>query len=245
MMDSSSGAIAVKTGERTRTWNRLGWLLSAALLLVLIGGGTAWMFLRRTTVPARVMRFTISLPAGDALGGSWWWLPSVALSPDGSQFAYVVHRGGTSQIYLRAIGDLNARPVPGTEGAETPFFSPDGQWLGVYSGGKLKKVPIAGGSPVTIATVRGSDTIYGACWTPDDTIYFGSESGLLKVPAAGGEPKNVTTVDPKNGETGHRFPEILPGGKALLFTVRTGDQPTFDDASIAALSLASGSGRFW
>jgi eukaryotic-like serine/threonine-protein kinase len=239
MTDGSATALAVKPVELWPNWRRLLGLLGSALLLVLIVSAV-WMFLPHTTAPALVMRFTISLPAGDALGGSWWWFSSVAVSTDGSQIAYVAHRGGASQIYLRALGDLIARPVPGTEGAETPFFSPDGRWLGIDSGGTLKKIPLAGGPPVTIATVRGSSNFYGACWAPDDTIYFGSDSGLVKVAAAGGEPKSITIVDAKNGETDHRFPEILPGGKALLFALRTEDQPSFDDASIAALSLATG-----
>src|SRR5262249_9925524 len=172
--------------------------------LLLIGGGALWVGQRRSVTRARVMRFTISLPAGDALGGSWWWYPSVAVSRDGSQIAYVAHRGGTSQIYLRAIGESNARPVPGTEGADIPFFSPDGQWLGMLSGGKLKKVPLAGGPTVTIAKA----TPHSASWASDDTIYFDSDSGLQKVAAAGGEPQKMTTLDAKNQETDHRFPEI-------------------------------------
>jgi eukaryotic-like serine/threonine-protein kinase len=214
--------------------------IAAPLAAGVVVAGLGWMLLRRPVVPSRVMRFAISLPAGEAFGGSWWWFPSIAVSPDGSQIAYVAHRGGASQIYLRSVGDLIAHAVPGTEGAEAPFSSPDGRWLGIDSGGTLKKIPLAGGPPITISTVRGASNFYGACWAPDDTIYFGGDSGLLKVPATGGESKNVTTVDAKNGETEHRFPEILPGGKALLFALRTGDQPSFDDASIAALTLATG-----
>ncbi|MGH9775892.1 MAG: protein kinase domain-containing protein [Candidatus Acidiferrales bacterium] len=236
MTDGSATAMAVKAVERGRKWGRLGWLVSGALLLLLAGGGSAWITARRSVAPARVMRFTVSLPAGDALGGSWWWYPSVAVSHDGSQIAYVAHRGGQSQIYLRAVGEMNARPVPGTEGADIPFFSPDGKWLGMASSGEIKKVPLAGGPTVTIAKA----TFYSANWAPDDMIYFDGESGLQKVAAAGGEPQKVTTLDAKSQETEHRFPEVLPGGKALIFTLRDGEQPSFDNANIAALDLATG-----
>jgi Tol biopolymer transport system component len=237
MTDSSATAVgmAVKPAER-RTWVRLEWLASGMLVLLLIGGGVAWMSLRRPMAAGRVMRFSIGLPAGDALGGTWYWYPSVAISEDGSQIAYVAHRGGESQIYVRGIGEMNARAIPGTERADMPFFSPDGQWLGIYSGGKIKKVPLAGGPTVTIAKTA----FKGGCWGPNDTIYFGSGTGLMKVGATGGEPQKVTTLDAKSRETDQVFPEVLPGGKALIFTVRNMEQPSFDDADIAAVKLGSG-----
>jgi eukaryotic-like serine/threonine-protein kinase len=234
MTDASSTEMAPKPVEAGRARGRVA--LSMAALLILAVGVVAWMYGRRSTTPEQVMRFSINLPAGDALGGSWWWYPSVAVTPDGSQIAYVAHHGGVSQIYVRAIGDLNARPVPGTEGADTPFFSPDGRWLGISSGGKLKKVPLAGGPTVTISKAVTTSV----CWAPDGTIYFGSHSGLFKVAATGGEPQRITTLDPKKQETDHRFPEILPGGKALLFVIRNAEQPSFDEADIAVLSLATG-----
>ena len=239
MTDASSSAMAVKPLESGRSRGRMAGLSIAALLLVLAVGSAAWMLGSRSTPIQRVMRFSINLPPGEALGGSWWWYPSLAVTPDGSQIAYVGHHAGVAQIYVRTVGDLNARPVLGTEGAETPFFSPDGQWLGFSSGSKLKKVPLTGGPSVTIANTAVS----GACWAPDGMIYFGpadSDSGLFKVAATGGEPQKVTTLDPKNNEIDHRFPEVLPGGKALLLVVRNAEQPSFDEAEIAAQSLVTG-----
>jgi hypothetical protein len=116
------------------------------------------------------------------------------------------------------------------------FFSPDGQWLAFYSGDSLKKVPLAGGPPVTIAKTA----FKGGCWGADDTIYFGSELGSMKVAAGGGQPQTVATLDRKAKETDQAFPEILPGGKALLFTTRNMEQPSFDEADIAAVKLGSG-----
>ena len=236
MMDASGTGTAVSAQGPQQSSARRGWILSAVLALLLIGGVWAWMSSRSAAPAKQVMRFSIRLPEGDALGGTWWWLPSLAISDDGSQVAYVTHHGGDSQIYLRRIGEVTARAVPGTERADMPFFSPDGQWLGMYSGGKIKKVPLAGGPTVTIAETG----FRGASWGPDDTIYFGSGTGLMKVAASGGTPQKVTTLDRKSGEIDQAFPELLPGGKALLFTARNMEQPSFDEADIAAVNLATG-----
>ena len=207
----------------------------AAVLLLGLGLAAVWLSRGRETGPKRVMRFSIGLPAADALGGTWYWYPSVAVSEDGSEIAYVAHRAGVSQIYVRSIEDSNPRAVPGTVGADMPFFSPDRQWLAFYSAESLKKVPLAGGAPVMIAKT----SFKGGCWGLDDMIYYGTEAGLRKVAAAGGQPQNVTTLDRKAKETQQLYPELLPGGKALLFTMRTMEQPSFDEADIAVVKLGS------
>ena len=222
---------------------RLPWIaLTAAIFL--IAGWFLWMSFQPSAVPPRVARLGIGLPAGDTLGGSWWQPAGVAFSPDGSKIAYVATHGGITQLYLRAMEEATARPIPGTEGASTPFFSPDGQWLGMIADSKLMKVSLAGGPPVAVAEVGGESEI-GACWAPNDTIYFAADPprGLMKVSAAGGTAQPVTKLDTNNRETDHRFPELLPGGKALLFTVRNADQPSFDEAGIAVLSLQTGERR--
>ncbi|MGE5053335.1 MAG: protein kinase domain-containing protein [Acidobacteriota bacterium] len=238
MMDASvtGTGIAIQGSKGRTNWKALGWVLRAALGLLLIGAGWTWMSWHPVTGARPVMHFSIELSAGDALGGTWYWYPSVALSADGSQIAYVGHRGGESQIYLRGIGDMTARAVPGTEGADMPFFSPDAQWLGIYSGGMIKKVPLAGGPIVMIAKTA----FKGGMWAPDDNIYFANGAGLLKVAATGGEPHRVTNLDVKRREVDQVFPEVLPGGKALLYTARTMEQPSFDEADIAPVNLRNG-----
>jgi len=232
----SGSGVAVQSAEHRSSSGRFVWLASGVIALLVIGGGWAWMTRRGATAAKPVMRFSIELPEADALGGTWYWYPSLAISEDGTQIAYVAHRAGESRIYVRGIGEAAAREVPGTERADMPFFSPDGQWLGIYSDGKIKKVPLAGGPTVTIAKA----TFGGGSWGADGNIYFGAGPGLMKVGAAGGEPQTVTTLDPKRHELEHAFPELLPGGRALLFTVRTMEQPSFDDADIAAVKLATG-----
>ena len=145
--------------------------------------------------------------------------PALALSPNGSQLVYVARDDkGSRQLYPRPMDSLQARPIPGTEDAVNPFFSPDGQWVGFWSDSKLKKVALAGGSPLTLCEV--ALPLVGATWGTNDDIVFASVrlSGLFRVPAAGGIPEQVTELDSSGGDPGHLFPEFLPGGKAVIFT---------------------------
>ncbi len=143
----------------------------------------------------------------------------VALSPAGNRVAFLGTHGGTRQLFLRDLDSLEAKPIPGTEGAFcTPIFSPDGQWLAFYAQGSLKKVSLQGGAPITLASING---MLGASWGTDDSIVFGNDvsSSISKVSAAGGTPQNITHVDPSKGEGNHRYPFLLPGAKAMLFAV--------------------------
>jgi Tol biopolymer transport system component len=120
---------------------------------------------------------------------------------------------------LRSLDSLEAKPIPGTEGAScTPFFSPDGQWLGFYVQGYLKKVSLRGGTPVTLCSIGG---LLGASWGEDGTIVFASTNfdGIGKVSAAGGKIQNITQVDLNKGEANHRYPFLLPGSKAMFFAI--------------------------
>jgi Tol biopolymer transport system component len=217
------------------------WVLAAvAAAGILIVAAIAWRLARPANAPVPVMRFTIAVPAGESLGGSWYQPPGIALSGDGMQLAFVAHHDGISQLFLRSLSDVTARPVAGTEGAHTPFFSPDGRWLGFYSSGKLMKVAMAGGPPVAVATPPEDEIgVSGAFWAANDTIYFGSGKGVFKVPAGGGSPVAVTKLDPRNSEIQQGFPQLLPGGKALLFVVRTTEEASVDNADIWAVTLAT------
>ena len=142
------------------------------------------------------------------------------MSPDGAQLAFVArpHGGGASRLYVRRLDQLTATPLAGTEGAVAPFFSPDGQWLGFFGAGKLKKIAVTGGAPVTLADAPSAR---GGSWAEDGTIVFvpaaASGGGLWRVPAAGGTAERLTTPAP--GEATHRWPQVLPGGRAVLYTV--------------------------
>jgi serine/threonine-protein kinase len=207
-------------------------------ILSLLGAILAGVAVRSLTRPAPlpVTRFAIHLPPGDEFvprGG-------LAISPDGQNLVYVARRGsGASQLYVRPIDELGATPLPGTEGAQFPFFSPDGQWIGFLEvvERKLKKVPLSGGPPLTLCDVGG---LQGASWGPDDTILLSTASQLLRVSASGGTPEPVTRLDPGEEGQGQRWPEILPGGQAVLYTTWPG---VVADASIAVQSLETGERR--
>ena len=153
------------------------------------------------------------MPPGQRLAGLE--RPALALSPDGSQLAYVAIQDGKQQLYLRAMDSLEARPIPGTEGAVSPFFSPDGQWLGFFADQKLKKTSVSGGAVLTLADSPDPE---GASWSSQGTIAFSPStiSALQQVPDGGGTPQALTRLE--KGEVTQRWPEFLPGGKAVLFT---------------------------
>ena len=165
--------------------------------------------------------------------------PAVALSPDGRSLVYVAWRNGSDHLYLRPVGALQARAIPGTEHARSPFFSPDGRWIGFFADGVLKKTPLEGGPPVKICASAGTPA--GATWTQDDTIVFSSfGTGLHQVPATGGEPKPITTPAVALGEVDHRWPAISPDGRTILFMVWSGAP---DTARVAVQSLKTGQQR--
>src|SRR5213592_4509245 len=187
---------------------------SLAALAAASIGVALWSLLRATAPPARpIVRLSVALPPSDRL--ALGLTSVVALSPDGSRLAYVANHSGAQQLYVRPIDRLEATAIPGTEGAETPFFSPDGQWVGFFAEGKLKKVSLSGGATLTLCSAAANR---GASWGPDDTILFTpslGSSGLFRISATAGTPKPLTIPDRKKGEFTHRWPEILPGGKAV------------------------------
>jgi len=214
---------------------------SCVLLGGLVAGIVVWS-LRPQGPPPAVARFTISLPANEIVNPP---SPSVAISPDGTLVAFVGNGGGRLQIYLRPIGELEAKPIPGTSGGGSPFFSPDGQWLCFRHAASrtLKKVALSGGAPVTICPWEAYNG--AASWERDDTILFTPQypGAILRVPAAGGTPQPVTELDLKKEDKLHYSPQLLPGGKAVLFSSTRSGIDTYDDARIEVHSLASGERR--
>ena len=208
----------------------------AWLALGLLAGTLVGLALRREPPLAQPPgHFVMSLPAGERVAGLDF--PAVAISPDGSLVAYVGTRGGRSELFLRPLNSLESRALPGTNDAIAPFFSPDHRWIAFFADGKLKKVPVDGGAAVTLCDAPIG---FGGSWGPDDTIVFApaTGSGLSRVPAAGGEPTPVTQVNAQKGEFSHRWPEWLPDGNTVIFTV--GSVGSWDEAQIVAQSLASG-----
>jgi serine/threonine-protein kinase len=165
---------------------------------------------------------------------------TAAISPDGVRLAFVA-RGpaGKQQLATRLLDQPKATLLSGTENAADPFFSPDGQWIGFFADGKMKKISVQGGAAVTLCDAPGAR---GASWGEDGwivvTLIPTPGGGLSRVPAAGGTPQALTKPGDK-GEATHRWPQILPGGQAVLFTGNTVIQD-YDNASIEVLSLKTG-----
>jgi serine/threonine-protein kinase len=208
-----------------------------SLLIGAAGIGAGLWTLVRTPPSADgpVMRFPLNLPPTEQLGGLDF--PSVALSPTGEHLAYVASRGSTSRLLLHRMESLQDEPMPGTERAIGPFFSPDGKWVGFFADGKLKKAPIDGGAPVELCDAPIG---FGAVWGKDDIITFAPTggSGLMQAPAAGGASREVTKLDMEKGEFSHRWPDVLPDEDTILFTA--GGTGNWDDAQIVMQSLESG-----
>ena len=162
--------------------------------------------------------------------------PAIALSPDGQTLVFTGVQGTRQQLYVRPLAQLEATPLPGTDGAMSPFFSPDGQSIGFWADGFLKRISLGGGAPTTLCA---TELIFGASWGTTDVVVFAHDNGgLWKVSARGGSPVAITTLDTAAGEVGHRLPQLLSGDEAVMFTVTRTTLPTWDDTQIVIQPLA-------
>ena len=227
--ETARDAVAAEVPVETLTteWRRSVPYVATAITAALVAGLTVWALPRDE--PSPIVRSNIDLVAGGRLavresipGQRGYTGPMLALSCDGSKLAYAAVQDEAQFAYVRALDRIDSTPLRGTEGAENLFWSPDGQWLGFQANGGLQKVSLAGGSPVILAEVSEAPT--GASWGPDGTIVFGSgrRDSLLRVSGDGGIPESVTILDADEGEEAHLWPEVLPGGSAVLFTVSYG-----------------------
>ena len=207
---------------------RLFVLGTVAAGLIAAAASAGWYVGQRrvTSKPALVKQFDVPTPT---LKNS---ARTFVLSPDGARLAYIAGAYEAGQIYVRSFDDSPARRLEGTLGAGSPFFSPDGQWLGFSASRDLKKVPVEGGPVVTVCTeCRAS----GAGWMHDGTIVFSAASGgLSRIGADGGPIEQVTTPDAAKNELRHAGPQVLPDGVSVLYTVVTS---TADAYRIAVTSL--------
>jgi serine/threonine protein kinase len=232
----SSGSHGVQPQKSGGTRSPLLQTAAVAAIAASLGGLLAWYAARRA--PERTVsspkHFTIdtgSMPFSESTA-------PLALSPDGTKLVVSLGSYQGAQLYLRSLDRPDLQPIPGTVDAFNPFFSPDGEWVGFFTSSELRKAPVSGGPALTICRagglIRG-----GATWASDGTIYFApyaqsstpgtKGSGILSVPASGGEPTVVTTLT--ESEVAHRDPIVLPGGRALVFTVIYGNVAGNSNAS--------------
>jgi DNA-binding SARP family transcriptional activator len=231
-------------GETTRGPGiaRIRYAASALGILLLIA--LVWG-LRRPAPSSRVVRYTLAVDSNEAIApGAGHW-GRLAISPDGTRLAYI--GGSDAELLIRPRDQLNAATISGTKGAETPFFSPDGQRVGFLTEEHVYVAPVNGGPVVTVSESRTG--VAGACWGPDGFIYVDGRGyvSLLRVEAKGGaKPQWFTTLDTAAREIDHSWPDVLPNGKGVLFTITfTGTNGIPDSLSyaIAVADIPSGKHR--
>jgi serine/threonine protein kinase len=203
--------------------SRVPWILIAAatLLIGAIGGWGISHFLQPAANSS--VRFVIDPPSGSNFSGPPnAGVPALqfAVSPDGRAIVFLTSTDSARNILcLRNMDDVTAQPLAGTEGSQDPFWSPDSLWVGFFSGGKLKKIPVAGG-PVQILAPALNPR--GGSWGADGTILFApGNGGLLRVASSGGAVTEVTKLDASRQEGSHRWPQFLPDGRHFLYLVRS------------------------
>ena len=206
---------------------RSPWIIAGAFLAV-IAAGAFWMAWRATRpAPLKpLVRLDVDLGPDVVLGSPIG--ADTILSPDGMRLVYL----SQGRLFVRRLDQPKATELGGATGA--PFFSPDGQWVGFLSQGNVKKISVDGGSAVTLCAARA---LAGASWGEDGDIIaaLNTTGALSRIPSAGGAPTPVTEL--AQGEVSHRYPQILPGGKAVLFTSNTAGSG-WDGANIEVMTFA-------
>ncbi|MEZ5313319.1 MAG: protein kinase [Thermoanaerobaculia bacterium] len=229
-------------GKRALPW--IGGAIAGAAAALLLYGALAAKS-KATPEPTSILALRlppeISIPADSR--GTYGQTGVLAISPDGRQVAFVAGSVGEAPIYLRSLGDPAVRKLEGSEGASSPFFAPDGRWVGYFGPGKLHKIAVDGGRPIDLAD---ASLDRGAVWCPDGSIVYAphATSGLFRLPAAGGNPVALTEPDVANGERTHRWPALLPNGREVAFTIGRADSPgDYEDSRIEAVEIATGKRR--
>ena len=210
--------------------------VAMVLVVTLVGIQSGWW---RSSAP---LRLGVPIPASDTLLLSNQQVATI--SPDGSTIVYRAVRQGRVQLFVRSLDELESRPIPGTEHAAAPFFSPDGASIGFDGDGSLQKVSLAGGSPVRICDAPGG---VNASWGADGIVFApasGTRGVLHRVDPAGGAPEVLTSLDSDRGDRAHAFPHVLPGGEGVLFTILTSGTPLvaamrFDSRAVQVLTEGS------
>jgi eukaryotic-like serine/threonine-protein kinase len=236
--DVSAPAAPVPLARRVLPWAIAAVATAVALFAMMRGGsprGSGWARAEATHV-------AIPLPPDTPidLGSN---TESIAISQDGRRVAYIEDASHALRIAVRSFDTFAPATLAGTDGAGNPFFSADGQWIAYFDQVSLKKVPVTGGAPMKICSMTGDAP--GAFWARDGTIVFarGWSGGLKRVSADGGEPRELTKLDPARGEVSHRWPQVLPGGRHVLFTVKTADIEEFDDALVEVADIETGDAK--
>jgi len=214
-----------------RPSGKAAWIV-AALIALAAGTTEVWRITSTRKVPSRLERLSIALPNGTSVSGENSDI--LDISSDGRRIVFRSEQGG--ELFLRKLDESEARPVPGTAGAVSPFFSPDGQWIAYIHQGKLVKIPVSGGVAATICDARG---FRSGTWGRDGTIVFAALfQGLQRVSADGGQPVPLTKIS--NSHLLHRWPSFLPDGDHVVFSSLEDASGDYDRADLMVIALSTG-----
>ena len=234
--DAAADADVQAPRPRASTDRRL-----APLALALLGGAaiaSALWWVRVSTSRETPTPVHLSLTSVPRTSSSLYLNANhqVSISPDGRHIVFVANPSGHRQLFLRSMGEADARPIDGTDDARTAFFSSDGEWIAFGTGRALQKVAVSGGSPVTICKLS-STGFYGGDWSADQIIFVPDyNGGLWSVSSNGGTPQPLLKTDPEHDRVVYADPEVLPDGRGVLFTLASGHAVTADDQDVAVLS---------
>jgi serine/threonine-protein kinase len=228
----ASGAVAVSPRRRSLT-PAIAAIAAGVVLGAVVGGTWIWQRAARETVP-RIIRFAIDLPESAPIRPGY--RVDLTFSRDSMTLVYPV----AGALYARRLDESGALVIQAAAGLRWPFFSPDNRWLLMADPVKnaLVKVPLNGGAPVPIGPV---DMSFGGDWASDGYVYITNQliGGIIRTRDEGGGVEPVTEIDAERQERSHRYGTLLPGEKALMFTVASGDIESYDDARIDIIDLST------
>ncbi|MEO5800214.1 MAG: protein kinase, partial [Gemmatimonadales bacterium] len=207
---------------------------TAATVALLTFGLTRWLASPSAATSVRSAQMSIVLPKGYEIGSSQ--LLPIAITHDGSRLAYVGLKDGKNRIFVRALEQPDAKALEGTEGGDGPFFSPDGEWIGFFAGGKLLKLTVNGAG---LQALADAPFHRGGAWGDDGFVYFAptNTGGIWRVPEGGGTAAQITHLNAAAGEISHRWPHVVAGTTTLLYAAWTG--PGDDEHQVARQSIGS------
>ncbi|MBA2260044.1 MAG: serine/threonine-protein kinase, partial [Acidobacteria bacterium] len=238
------GGIVVEPAAEVRRSS--GWLAALPWVVAALAVATALgLSLKPASAPPTQSRtastFGILVPAEHFLSTSQ--SPLISLSADGRTLLFVAEGKRGAAIFRRSFDRMAVTRIEGTEGAEHPMLSPDGRWIAFFSGGSLRKISADGGTAVAVADALAPR---GAAWSPDGSLIFSPlyTSALFRVAASGGTPVAVTRIGDPKVERSHRWPQVLPDGRTVIFTVGLAESPgDYDASNIDAQRLDTGERR--